>query len=276
MEQEHMSTRDQVRKVYAGLIESFAKEVSGMVIEGIPAPHIPVVGGNYDRCAYKMAFVGMETKGTYKSNCQTFIDNPEGVLTLSEEWLDASGMFKKRERSVYWLFIKHFLQCFYQIKSLKTKKGKYHAHMSSFVWGNANAIERYEVTARKKKVDKKVWQAVKNASKPFDNINHLIDAAQPKVVFITYKDVDKEYLTDANDVCCKKHVFTTSKGRKSAIRYYYLSNRDTHVFVTPHPTWMRRSGIGFKPYINALIKAIEAHHIWLQLPQNTDDWKIKE
>ena len=270
-------------------MSEFAKNVKEMPTKGIPVPHIPIVGKDYDDCAYKMAFIGMETmewppqktsKLTFKDDFPTFIDliekAPKEAITRYENWLNENGMFEYRERSAYWLFIKHFLQKFYHVKNLKIKKGQYHALMSSFVWGNANAIERYEVTAKKKKVNKKVWEAVKEASKPFDNINHLIDATQPKVIFITYKGVSKEYITTDNEVCSEKHIFSMPKGKEIAIRHYYLRNRDTHVFVTPHPTWMIRSKIGFKPYINALTKSIKEHNIWSQLPQSKEDWRIKE
>ncbi len=261
---------------YARLVTDFAKSIKGMPIEGIPAPHIPVVGRNYDKCAYKMAFVGMETKETKKSrNCKAFIEDPETAMRNYEKWLDESEMFKNRERSVYWLFIKHFLQKFYHVKNLKIKKGKYHALMSSFVWGNANAIERYDVTAEKMMVDYEVWKKVKKASKPFDSINHLIDATHPKVIFITYKAVDKEYILQDNDVYSKNHEYVID-GKKIRFRYYYLSNRDTHIFVTPHPTWMNRCKIGFKPYIKALIQAITEYAIWSQLPQSEDDWATIE
>ena len=135
--------------------------------------------------------------------------------------------------------------------------------MTSFVWGNTNSIERYEITAKNNAVNRDVWEAVKKASKPFDNINHIIDAANPQIVFILYKSVEKEYFLAENNACMQKHAFTNDKGKKITFRYYYLRNRDTHAFVTRHPVWMKRSG-NFQGYINALIDAIKAHNI---LPQ---------
>jgi len=280
MEQKN-TTREKLWEEYSELVSNFVEKVKNLSIEGIPAPHIPVVGGNYDMCAYKMAFIGMETRDTPKKlNCKNFIDNRENTMQQFECWLDRSGMFPKkgRAKSAYWNFVKNFLKKFYSIKEkeLKIAKGEYHAIMSSFVWGNANAIERYEVTAKRKNVDRTVWKKIKDASIPFDNINHLIDATQPKVIFITYKVVSQEYITTDNEVCSEKQIFSVPKGKEIAIRHYYLRNRDTHVFVTPHPTWMIRSKIGFKPYINALTKSIKEHNIWSQLPQSKEDWKIKE
>lgn len=282
--EQNRGTRVLLQHEYGELVKKIAEQVQGLPTSGIPVPHIPIVGKNYDDCAYKIAFVGMETKGwppktsklLVKDDFPTFCDlaknAPEEATTRYENWLNENGMFEYREKSAYWLFIKHFLQQFYKIKNLKIEKGKYHSIMSSFVWGNANAIERYEVTAKQKHVDKKVWQAVKKASRPFDSINHLIDATHPKVVIITYKAVDTTYITAGNDVQSEKHFFSLPNGQKRAIRHYYLRNRDVHVFVTPHPTWMIRSKTGFKPYIKALIDPTQ--DIW-QLPQNEYDWKKK-
>ena len=277
MEQKN-TTREKLREEYSELVSKFAENVQGMGIEGIPAPHLPVVGGNYDKCAYKIAFVGMETKETMKSrNCKTFVEDPETAMSNYEKWLDESGMFKYREKSVYWLFIKHFLKKFYSIKEkeLKIAKGKYHAIMSSFVWGNANAIERYEVTAKKKKVNIKVWKAVKEASKPFDCINHLINATHPEVVFITYKAVEKDYISKDKDDLSEKMEYDIN-GKKIIFRHYILRNQNTHVYVLPHPTWIKAySGIKENDYITALIKTIKAHRIWSKLPERIEDWEIK-
>lgn len=253
-----MTTRERIQNEYAGLVESFANSVKGMAIEGIPAPLIPIAGRNYDKCAYKMAFVGMETKETKKSrNCQRFIEDPEKVIAEYEKWFNDSEMFKHGVKSAYWNFIKNFLDEFYNKTLKKTEI------MTSFVWGNTNSIERYEITAKNNAVNRDVWEAVKKASKPFDNINHIIDAANPKIVFILYKSVEKEYFLAGNNACMQKHAFTNDKGKKITFRCYYLRNRDTHVFVTHHPVWMKRSG-NFQWYINALIDAIKAHNI---LPQ---------
>lgn len=267
------TTRQRLYKEYAGLVKSFADAVAGLPINGIPAPSIPIVGKNYDACAYKMAFIGMETKETNTSrNCRTFIEDPQKALRKYENWLDNNTMFIHGEKSVYWRFIKHFLEHFYSPqKPKKFKKnadGRYHEILSSFIWGNANAIERYEVTAKANGVDRDVWKKVKKASKPFDDIRHIIEAAHPSVVFITYKHVKEKYFLHDEDIYTYNQC---SDGADVVFGHYYLHNQDTHVFVTPHPNWIARRGLSEK-YISALLSAIQDYEIWPNLPKSIDDW----
>ena len=269
------NTRKQLHKEYAGPVKSFADTITGLPINGIPAPSIPIVGRNYDACAYKMAFIGMETKETKKSrNCQTFIEDPEKAMSRYEKWFDENTMFIHGEKSIYWRFIKNFLEHFYSPLNPKRLKkntdGSYHEILSSFIWGNVNSIERYEVTAKQNKVNKDVWKIVKKASKPFDSINHIIKAAHPSIIFITYKHVKEKYFLLDDNYTCDQY-----KNEENVVfRHYYLRNQDTHIFVTPHPNWFAHRGLSYK-YIDALLGAIKEHNIWPKLPECIDEWKIK-
>ena len=287
------TTRDRLREEYAKLVKTFAKNVKGLNIEGNPAPHIPVVGTYYDECAYKIAFVGMETYGW--GNIMDFIElaerSPKEAVTKYEGWFNAGGMVKHSGSGTFWGFIIAFLERFYNLEpdSLKhlREDGTYHEILSSIIWGNSNAIERYEVTAKKRNVGIAEWKKVKEYSKALDSINHIIDAAKPTVIFLTYKDVDKNYIVQDSDIHKEipetkytysfKHVYPCDGAKDIEFRYYYLRDQQTHVFVTPHPTWIGvYSGIGFTRYIDALMQAIKEHKIWATLPKSIDDWKIKE
>ncbi len=292
------TTRDRLREEYAKLVKIFAKNVKGLNIDGIPAPHIPVVGNYYDECAYKMAFVGMETYGW--GNITDFVDlaerSPKEAATMYESWFNAGGMVEHSGSGTFWGFIIEFLEHFYKLEkdSLKhkSKEGIYHEVLSSIIWGNSNAIERYEVTAKKQNVDIAEWRKVKEYSKPLDSINHIIKAANPTVtkpivIFLTYKYVDENYIVQDSDIHKEipetkytysyKHVYHCDGTKDIEFRYYYLRDQHTHVFVTPHPRWIGvHSGIKFTRYIDALMQVIKEHKIWATLPKCIDDWKIKE
>ena len=187
-------------------MKSFVKNIKGLDTDGIPAPHIPIVGETYDQCAYKMAFVGMETYGW--GDIKDFIElaekSPHDAVTKYEGWFHAGGMVEHSKNATFWGFIIAFLARFYQIdeKLLKSKRdnGTYHEILSSIIWGNSNAIERYHITAQKKGADLFAWKKVKEYSRAFDSINHIISAAHPKVIFLTYKNVDKNYILQDKDV----------------------------------------------------------------------------
>lgn len=282
-----VSTRERVREEYARSVKEFAKKVKGLDAAGIPAPHIPIVGDSYDKCSYKIAFVGMETYGW--GNMNDFIalaeTSPKDAVTKYEGWFDRGGMVKHNGSATFWGFILSFLAKFYHVdkKELlkKNEDGTYKEILSSIIWGNSNAIERYEVTAKKKGVDLSVWKEVKNLSKSFDSIDHIIRTAKPKVIFLTYKKVDMQYVLQDSDIKKEipdtKYAYLLKPNPELDYRYYYLREQDTHVFVIPHPTWIGAySGIGFDAYIDDLMRTIENLKIWPKLPEMEDDWKRQE
>lgn len=281
------NTRDRLREEYARIVKEFSKKVRGLDVAGIPAPHIPIVGDSYDRAAYKMAFVGMETYGW--GNIEDFIrtaeENPHEAVTKYEGWFNTGGMVKNSGHGTFWEFIISFLAKFYQIDKnvlkLPNSEGKYHEILSSIVWGNCNAIERYHVTAKKKGAALDAWKKVKEHSRTLDSINHIIEAANPQIIFITYKHVDKNYLLQTKDLHADvpeiKYAYATKPDESIDYRYFYLREQQTHVFVIPHPTWIDvYSGIGLTKFINSLIETIKNYKIWNQLPQNEQDWEKKE
>jgi len=281
------TTREKLREEYACIVKSFVKNIKGLDTDGIPAPHIPIVGETYDQCAYKMAFVGMETYGW--GNIKDFIEiaekSPHDAVTKYEGWFHAGGMVEHSKNGTFWGFIIAFLAKFYQIdeKLLKSKRddGTYHEILSSIIWGNSNAIERYHITAQKKGADLYAWKKVKEYSRAFDSINHIISAAHPKVIFLTYKNVDKNYILKDKDVHKEipetKYVYSNKPDENIDYRYYYLREQQTHVFVVPHPTWIGAySGIGFSKFIDSLIAAIKKYKIWSRFPLSEDDWKQQE
>ena len=63
--------RNRLIEQYAPLTEKFVKEIDNLNISGIPAPHIPIMGKNYEFAKYKMAFIGMETSSVLVKSIST-------------------------------------------------------------------------------------------------------------------------------------------------------------------------------------------------------------
>lgn len=285
------TTNERIRKQYEKLLTDFAKEVKDLAINGIPAPHIPIAGNNYDRCKYKIAFMGMETYGWAGINdmISAIEENPQSAATKYTSWLQpenvSKNIIKNSNPQTFWGFIVTFLTEFYKIdnKGIKNKTNP-NPVLTSYIWGDTNSIERYEVTAKKKGVSHQVWQEVKNSSTRFDSINHIIEATKPKVVFILYKWVNENYFMSENDSISALNI--SEKNKKSVFKYhqpdqeckydyYFLREQQTHVFVLPHPRWIGMNG-GHKMYAQSLIKFIEKYKIWPHLPIQNEDWEIKE
>ena len=279
------TTQEKIKEEYQRLVESFAKDIRDLDYGGIPAPHIPIAGEHFDEAYYKIAFMGMETYGW--GNMQEFItaaeENPGKAVLMYNKWFNPEGMLGHDGNATFFGFIIRFLARFYHI-DLQTIKNKSSLHpvLTSIIWGNTNAIERYEVTAAKKGVDRKDWAEVKKRSVKLDSINHLINAAKPKIVFVTYKWVNENYLLNENDIASdicggKKYAFTYEIDDDGAkYRYYYLRDQDTHVFVLPHPRWIGLYGGGYDKYIDSLIKTIRDLKIWPALPSCEQDWRKQD
>lgn len=280
-----MNTSERIREQYAKHVKAFVKDIKGLESEGIPAPHIPIAGENYDESQYKIAFMGMETYGW--GSMHDFIkaveENAGDAVLMYKNWYNGKEVLKQNGNATFWGFVIRFMQRFYKIDEKKILDcNNPHPTLTSIVWGNTNAIERYCVTAKPKGVNHEVWHKVKESSKRLDSINHLIEAAHPKVVILTYKWVDKDYILKEKAIGddlqeTKKFAITHQPDPNVPYQYYYLREQDTHVFVIPHPKWIGLySGIGFDGYIDSIMHVMEEYKIWRQLPSCDDDWKIKK
>ena len=278
--------RNRLIEQYAPLIEKFVKEIDNLNISGIPAPHIPIMGKNYEFAKYKMAFIGMETYGweDIKKFMDTARKDYRKAVTLMESTInDLEHLgWRKNNHATFWGFVFKFIAKFYKVEydDLVAKKA-YPELLTSFVWGNTNAVERYCVTAQRECVDYKTWELVKKASICFDSINNIVKSVHPKLFFVLNSSVDKDYIQNDDAVRAfdipvenKKNVMKFTIDEKRKIAYYYLRDDDVHIFSMPHPTWMGLySGFGIDSYVDIVVDLIHQYNIWNCLPENHEDWK---
>lgn len=266
------------------LIEGFKKELAQLNIKGITGPHFPGVGECYENAKYRFAFCGMETYGW--NEMQDFMSrDANDYLKDSDDCLNQFQPlgWASNWHATFWGFVFKFLARFYHVDFCKlvdknASDKEVQSILKSFVWAQANSIERYEVTSQWAGAEQQAWNAVKTASRKFDDLNHIINSCAPKVVFIVYSGANEDYFM--NDDTLSSMYNVDAKHRKNCLRlshaeikydYYYLRNSSTHVFKLPHPTWMGLySGIGIDAYVDSLIKDIETYHIWDSLPVDQD------
>ena len=266
------------------LIEEFKKELSNLNIKGITGPHLPGVGECYENAKYRFAFCGMETYGW--NEMKDFMSREANDYLKDSD--DCLNQFlplgwASNWHATFWAFVFRFLARFYQVDFCKlvdknSSDKEIQAILKSFLWAQANSIERYEVTSQWAGAEQHAWDEVKTASRKFDDLNHIINSCAPKVVFIVYSGVNEDYFM--NDETLSRMYSVDAKHKKNCLRlsnaemkydYYYLRNSSTHVFKLPHPTWMGLySGIGIDAYVDSLIKDIETYHIWDSLPVGQD------
>lgn len=282
-----MSSIDRRNAEYGPLIQDFKNDVKDVNIKGITGPHFPGVGECYDLAKYKFAFCGMETYGwnmmedfMLRSEDEYLSDSDTRLNDLEHLGWMANG------HATFWAFVFKFLAKFYKVdfKKLVAKEGDVTSSsiLKSFVWANANCIERYEVTSKWEGAEIDSWNVVKSASRRFDDLNHIINSCMPKVIFIIYSGVDeKKYIlneTTLSDIFGKnfeqRRNVLKLNNENPKYNYYYLRDSATHVFHLPHPTWMGLySGIGIDNYVDSLIKDIVNYNVWDTLPKTGEDWQ---
>jgi hypothetical protein len=269
---------------YSPLIDDFKDEVKDLNLKGITGPHFPSIGECYEDAKYKFAFCGMETYGWNKM--PYFMEQkPDSYLTESDTLLNNYEhlTWAANWHATFWGFVFKFLARFYNVdfKELigNENSKELRSILKSFVWGETNAIERFDVTSKYEGGNPEVWSIVKQASKSFDDLNHIINSCSPNVVFIVHSGASKEYfLNDGSlseifgvDVTRKNNVLHL-KNEKMNYDYFYLRNSDTHLFKLPHPTWMGLySGIGIDKYVDSLYNDISNYHVWDTLPLSPKD-----
>ena len=282
-----ISTQENIRKIYAPLVGRFAKELKGLDVWGVQAPHLPIAGTNCDSAMYKFAFVGMETYGW--ASLDDFLSiaekSPEQAAVEYSRWLNDEGVIGHRGPATFFGFIINFLAEFYHVdyRDLVNIE-KHNPLLTSYVWGNSNSIERYGVTAKGLGASPEAWLAVKESSRAFDSVDHLIKAAHPKVILLTYKYVSDSYLLKETDTLgaintsddLKKSVFRYRPDKECNYEYVYLREQQTHVFILPHPTWIGKYGGSHKKYIDSIISVLKSLRVWDSFPNSQDDWRIPE
>lgn len=290
---------DRRNEEYIPLIESFKKEVEGLNLQGIIGPHFPGIGECYENACYKFAFCGWETyywnsmKDFMKLDPLDYLMGP-GVDDCSDiDYISSDYSLNKYKplewphnwHTTFWAFVIKFLAKFYKTDFDQLVNDKENANicsiLKSFVWGNSNAIERFEVSSKWEGAEFTSWEAVKSASRKIDDLNHIINSCAPKVVFLLYSCADEKYIVNKTTLSSifghhfeQKRNVLMLKNEDMNYMYYYLRDSSTHVFHLPHPRWMGQfSGHKIEGYVDSLIKDIENYNIWDTLPNSCEDWK---
>ncbi|MBQ7252059.1 MAG: hypothetical protein IJS32_05600 [Kiritimatiellae bacterium] len=125
----------------AGPAERYAK---------IPELFLPAWGTRYEQSLLKIAFIGRDT-ATWGEDIHKTIERVRegdwtGIFNQSEfRNLDYIDWNKKGTRYTFWGFTLYFLAWLYGVENWELLKQKSHKDiLSSFAWGNANSVERWD------------------------------------------------------------------------------------------------------------------------------------
>lgn len=264
---------------YVPIIDNFKKMIKGINTNGITGPHLPGVGICYESAKYKFLFCGWETYG-WDSLTDFVNDDTYNLVFSTDKYLNDDSFleWRQNDHATFWAFVLKFISTFYHVDYKELIERKYPELLHSFMWANSNSIERYEVSSTEASKDN--WEKVKYASKTFDDLNHIINSCQPKVVFILYKSVDENYYKDSKTLSESYGIDINNKSNYLQIRnerYSYCYRRDsqTHIFILPHPTWMGLySGIGIEKYIDNIVTDLKTYKVWDKMPDSNEEWRM--
>jgi hypothetical protein len=237
---------------YQPLVERFVEELKDVNKTGLPEPFIPVCGEQYNTAEVKIAFIGWETRGENEllDFCNSVTEKDPGSLErsrykltdISETGAYYFTTYGNSGGTAFWDFNMKFLGSFHNMKWKVFKNGHVSTFsdmqkrvLESFVWGNIEAIERFEVTAKGSGGSMYEWQKVKEASRILDDASLLVKVFRPDLIIVEKCNKDKSWLT--------KNCRFTHEKLNGAIDYFYLMDTGTHVYWTYHPLGMLRQGM---------------------------------
>lgn len=251
-------------KVYKPLLEQFMEEIKDVPLENLPVPFIPVYGKDYGCNPYKIAFVGWETRNN--SNLAEFFKDAKQNSTEALKWFFEAfdddlkcTTYGNKFGTGFWDFIFKFLGRFYNENWKAIKNKQKPEILKSFIWGNLESIERYEVSAEGEGATKLDWEKIKLASSIYDKSDFIINAFNPKIIVVLHWQDDDSWLTKGNE-------FTHEIILKDNLEYYYLETTNTHVYWTRHPGSLSRLKIDFNHVIINILRSISAKRIYYDFP----------
>ena len=234
---------DQLRRryedTYTASVGAFVEEAGEVDATGIPEAHLPLWGKNYGTTGIRAAFVGRDTRGWGDMNA--FLDHAKrdvrsAIFRCEAEFLELPFTeWTNNFGTSFWDTVMRYLAAFHGApdwKALKRRENDEVLH--SFVWANSNAVELYGSSAAHNKADFKAWQTLKTAGeRHLDSFSPILEVFRPHVAVVMHWQLSEGYW-----------------GRPlqwEEIGEYALYAQDaksgTHVFHTPHPTWLNHQGL---------------------------------
>lgn len=257
-----MSLQDRYFRHYLPLVQEFVDNVESLGLDiqaKVAQPFLPLFGEAYERSSLRMAIVGQDTKywGCLKAFLGEAKLQPTKVLQgcLDEfqglDFVDWGG-----SRYTFWGFAMMFLAALHGRTDWGIMKHRgYPEILSSFAWGNGNAVEYHASSPKHMPWDQ--WELVRKAGEHLNGIHHLISTIQPRVVVVLWKDMSPETYFAG-------HPYTLVEDQ-AGVRHYRLDD-DVDVFHMPHPGRMRWEGTPADHYCAGLIAKLQNKRLAVAFP----------
>lgn len=243
---------------YTPLLQQFCKSMQGGNYQGLehmPQPFLPLFGVNYERSAFKFLIIGQDTKawGNTTEFMERELESP-GKRINEMFWEIDNFDFKKDGKSTnsFMGFAMALLASVHGMPDWNVLKwGRYQNILSSFAWGNANAvITKATLDKYIKGVPLKTWETAHAAGEHLNRFSHMLETLKPRVVLITVKSLDKKQFF-------KGFNLITMASLDQHIEHYRLKGQNVDIFHTYHPGYMRNVG-GPWSFLNKLKTTLQS------------------
>jgi hypothetical protein len=262
--------KQQYLEYYKPLVQDFCKRMASEnheLLHLLPQPFLPLFGKNYANSSLKLLIIGQDTKGWERAD--TFIEQelaqPGQVLEKMFELVDNRDFTEwGRNTHSFWGFAMALLAGIHGLPNWNVLKwGGHEDILSSFAWGNANAVELWEsIQKHSKNLPHKTWQAAREAGAHLNRFAHMHRTMNPRVVLLTVKSINLEEFFDGY-----KRLIMPSPEKH--IYHYRLEGHEIDIFHTYHPGYMRKVG-GPWGFLNKLRRTLQETGLAPDFPEFID------
>jgi len=230
-------------------IQAFEERVEGLKTSGIPEPHLPHWGSEYENAATRIGIIGRDTRswGDLPAFIEAVRTDPRHALYRGKcefdslDFTDWTNNFGK----TFWDTSLKILAAIHGVDDWKRlKRQEVTAPLRSFFWANVNSVERFEASPRANEVPWDTWHQVKTASEQYlDSFRVILDVLRPHIVFILNWDPGDHFLDFP--------LTWTEFGNHQAEAIDPVTG--CLILATAHPTWLNQNGL-YDEAINGLIQ----------------------
>lgn len=243
------SIQDLFEGAYLPRIKQFVEAIAGLETSGIPEPHLPHWGAEYEVAPIRLGIIGRDTRSW--GNMPDFLDavntSPREALYRgkgefdSYDFTDWTNNFGK----TFWDTSLRILAAMHGVDDWKRlKRCEVVDPLRRFFWANVNSVERFEVSPKSNGVAWNTWHKVKAASeKNLDSFRMILDVFHPQVVFLLNWDPGDHFLDFPID--------WTHFGDHQAEATDSITG--CLILATAHPTWLNQNGL-YDEAINGIIQ----------------------
>jgi len=221
---------------------------------GMPSIFIPGVGENYlSSKKKKILYIGIDTNEwfdlkkevfKYSENKQEFIKDYLGYadkglhdLCHAKEWYNKNSQFWKFIMKLQMKLHNPAFELSKLDQCLKDDQIEdYRTILTSFAWGNCNAIQCLRDSA----FDKKNYQKIKGFSSEFDHLSTMTKALKPDVVIILNWGENESFIQPQDDPTLYECKQERMDGKVKVFHYKAKDGEHPPVIWSYHPQWMVR------------------------------------